>query len=101
VEPTGEASTATSTTTTTHTAAAKAATSTHLASKHLEEHFRIDLRTHTASHAAKAATAELLMGVNEVFAAVVASALLRVRESFICFTNVFEAVGCCFVALVL
>lgn len=100
MEPTREASTASSTTTTAHTAASKATTS-HLASEHLEQHFRINLRAHAASHAAKATAAELFMGVDKVFAAVVGSAFLRVREGFIGFTNVLEAVGRCFITLVL
>jgi hypothetical protein len=93
-EPTG-------TTTSTTTAASKA-TSTHLPTKHLEQNFRVDLRTHTTTHTAETATAaELLRGVDEVFAAVVAGALFRVGEGFVGFADVFEAVCCCFVALVL
>jgi hypothetical protein len=92
----------TSTATSTTTAASKATTSTHLPTKHLEQHFRVDLRTHTSTHAAAETTAaELFRRVDEVFAAVIAGALFRVRERFVGFANVLETICCCFVSLVL
>jgi hypothetical protein len=99
VEATREPTSATTSTTTTTT---KPTTSTHLPTKHLEQNLRVDLRAHTTAHtAAETTAAELFRGVDEVFAAVVAGALFRVREGFVGFADVFEAVGCCFVALVL
>jgi hypothetical protein len=92
----------TSTTTSTTAAASKSTTSTHLPTKHLEQNLRVDLRTHATAHtAAETTAAELLRRVDEVFAAVVAGALFRVREGFVGFTDVFKAVCCCFVSLVL
>jgi hypothetical protein len=76
VESSREATT-TSAATTAH--ATTEATAAHLSTKHLEEDFGVDLRAHATAHAAaKATTAKLFRGVDEIFTTVVTSALLRV-----------------------
>jgi hypothetical protein len=97
VETTGEA-----TSTTTSATTATAHTSTHLATKHLEQDLGINLRSHSTTHTSKSTSmAKLLGGINQVFTTVVASALFRIREGFVGFTDIFESICCCFVSLVL
>jgi len=71
---------------------------------HVEQHFCRNTSAHATSHTAStesSTTTEHVRRVNKVLATVEFRTLLRIRERFVRFTNVLEALCRCFVARVL